>query len=156
MFERGRLRNGVAGNDRQGRERRHGHVVDDGPFGAFQQWQEGACDIERSEEVDSQLLLEGLGIAQIVVESDAGIVDEDVEGVDPVDRPLDLLHAGHIKRQWGLTFIGDCECAACSRIDPLRSAPQRLIDERLTDASVGASDQDCFLRDVHDCSPFWG
>src|SRR5450755_1860642 len=82
MFERGRLRNGVAGNDRQGRERRHGHVVDDGPFGAFQQWQEGACDIERSEEVDSQLLLEGLGIAQIVVESDAGIVDEDVEGVD--------------------------------------------------------------------------
>jgi len=28
-------------------------------------------------------------LAQIVVESDAGIVDEDVEGVDFVDRPLD-------------------------------------------------------------------
>jgi hypothetical protein len=43
--------------------------------------------MERSEEVDSQALLNGAGIAQIVVESDAGIVDEDVEAVDLADRP---------------------------------------------------------------------
>src|ERR1700689_5449842 len=105
--------------------------------------------MERSEEVDGQVLLDGVKTAQIVVESDAGIVDEDVKGVDLVGRHLDLLNAGHIERQWGYPFIGDRECAACSRIDPLRSAPKRLIDERPADSPVGAGDQDCLLCNVH-------
>src|ERR1022692_3879137 len=105
--------------------------------------------MERSEEVDGQVLLDGVKTAQIVVESDARIVDEDVEGVNLVDRPLDLLSAGHIERQWAYTLIGDCECAACSRIDPLRSATKRLIDERPADTAAGAGDQNCLIFDVH-------
>jgi hypothetical protein len=36
------------------------------------------------------VLLDDIGIAQIVVEEDAGIVDEDVERVDLGGGPLDL------------------------------------------------------------------
>jgi hypothetical protein len=38
-----------------------------------------ARHIEHSEEVDGEVLPNGVEIAQIVVESDAGIVDENVE-----------------------------------------------------------------------------
>jgi hypothetical protein len=85
--ERGRLRNGVGRYDRQGGERGQGQVIDDGPFGARQQRQESASYIERSKEVDGQVLLDSIEIGQIVVDRDAGIVDEDVEGLDLTRRP---------------------------------------------------------------------
>src|SRR5580658_1895392 len=105
--------------------------------------------MERSEEVDGEVLLDGLKTAQIVVESDARVVNENVEGVDLAGRPLDLLNAGDIERQRGYAFIGESECAACSCIDPLRSSPERLIDERPADTAVGARDQNCLVFDVH-------
>jgi len=76
--KRGRLRNGIRGNDRQWGQRCQGQVVDDGPFGALQQRQESAGHFEYSEEIDGQVLLDDLEIAQIVVDGDAGIVDEHV------------------------------------------------------------------------------
>ena len=38
-------------------------------------------------------------IAQVIVERDAGVVDEHVERIDLIDSPLDLRSAGHIQRQ---------------------------------------------------------
>jgi hypothetical protein len=46
-----------------------------------------------SEEIDGQTLLDDVGVAQIVVERDAGIVDENVERADLGSCALDLLNA---------------------------------------------------------------
>ena len=59
-------------------------------MGAFQQWHECARHSEHAEEVDLQVLFDDVQIAQVIVDRDAGVVDEDVEGVDRLDRPLDL------------------------------------------------------------------
>ena len=37
------------------------------------------------------------GIAQIVVDRDTDLIDEDVEGIDFTRRPLDLRSAGHVQ-----------------------------------------------------------
>ena len=36
------------------------------------------------------MLFDDVQIAQVIVDRDAGVVDQDVEGVDCLDRPLDL------------------------------------------------------------------
>src|SRR5205807_6215632 len=46
------------------------------------------------------------------------------------------------------------QCTASSRIYPLRSASQCFIHKRQTDPAVCSCDQDCFVRNIHDCSPF--
>jgi hypothetical protein len=43
---------------------------------------------------------------------------------------------------------------AHSRIDPLRSASEGLVDKRFADAAVSSRDQDRFARNVHKLSPF--
>src|SRR5258708_10834468 len=101
----GRLGNGVAGYDRQGGERCQRQIVDDGSVGAPQQRQESARYFKHSEEVDSQVLLDGVRIDQIIVNSDAGIVNEDVEGADLIDAPLDLRKVRHVQRRWRHTFV---------------------------------------------------
>ena len=50
-------------------------------------------------------------------------------------------------------FIGILQCAASTRINPLRPPSERLVDERSTDAPVGAGDQDCLVRNIHNRSP---
>jgi hypothetical protein len=88
---------------------------------------------------ERQVLFDHIEIAQIVVDGDAGIVDEDVEGVDLVDRPLDLRNAGHVQRQGRHAVVGVLQCAARSRIDSFRPPSKSLIDERLTDAGGPSS-----------------
>src|SRR5262249_27323193 len=117
---------------------------------------ESARHLQRSEEVDGQMLLDEVGTAQIVVVGDAGIVDEDVEGVDLVDRTLDLRIAGHIQRQGSHAPVGAFQCATRSRIDPLRPPLERLVDEGATDAAVGARDQDRLVGNVHSVLPSMG
>src|SRR5260370_23721306 len=95
------------------------------------------------------MLLDDLGIREIVVVIDAGIVDEDVEGVDPFGCALDLRSVGDVERQGRHAVVDDWHGAARSRIYPLRPSSQCLIDERLTDAAVGAGDQDCLIRNSH-------
>src|SRR5262249_800983 len=79
----------------------------------------------------------------------SGIVDENVERVDLLGRPLDLRATGYVQRYGRHTAVGALQRAARSRIDLLRSPSERLIDERLADAAVAAGVQDCFLSDVH-------
>jgi len=45
-------------------------------------------------------------IAQIVVDGDARIVNEDIECVDLIDSPLDLRTVVTVERQGGHAFIG--------------------------------------------------
>src|SRR5262245_15077777 len=64
--------------------------------------------------------------------------------------PLDLRNAGHVQRQGRHAFIVVLQCAvARSRIYPLRTPSQRLFDERPTDATVRAGDQNCLILNVH-------
>jgi hypothetical protein len=95
------------------------------------------------------VLLDRVGIAQVVVDRDAGIIDQDIEGFDLTGRPLDLRSAGHVQRQGRHALVGVFESAARSRIDPLRPPSQCLIDERPADASVGAGNHDCLTCNVH-------
>ena len=52
-----------------------------------------------AEQVDREALLERAAIAEVVVERHAGVVDEDVERLDPLDRGLDLRRVGHVEDQ---------------------------------------------------------
>ena len=45
---------------------------------------------ERSKETDGQVLLDRIEIAQLVMDRDASISGEDIQGVDFTGRPLDL------------------------------------------------------------------
>src|SRR5262249_9210722 len=95
------------------------------------------------------MLFDHVELAQIVVDCDAGVVDEDIEGADLIDCPLDLRNTGHVQCQGRHAFVGVLQCAAGARVYPLRPPSKRLIDERPTDAAVGAGDQDCLLLKVH-------
>jgi uncharacterized integral membrane protein (TIGR00697 family) len=81
-IERGCLGDRVGRCDRKGSQRHRRRVVDDGSCGELQQRQESVGDIQRPEKIDGQVLCDDLGIAQVVEECDARIVDEDVESVD--------------------------------------------------------------------------
>src|SRR6266567_645619 len=95
------------------------------------------------------MLFDHVGLAQIVVHGDAGVVDEDIQSVDLADCPLDMLGVGDVQRQGVHPFIRMLKWAASSRINPLCSSFQRLFDECPTDASVRAGNQDCLIFDVH-------
>ncbi len=69
------------------------------PLERFSSGKNALRHFERTEEVDRQVLFDHIEIAQIVVDGDAGVVDEDVEGVDLADCPLDLRSVGHVQRQ---------------------------------------------------------
>ena len=105
--ERGRFGNGVAGDDRDGRERHHRQVVDDGSLRASQKRQESPRHIQRSVEVNRQVLLDERGVAQIVIERDAGVVDENVQRTDLLGRPCDLRCVGDIECQRCHPWVGD-------------------------------------------------
>ena len=89
-------------------------------------------------------------ITQIVIGSDSGVVDEDVEAAHLADCLLDLLCVGHVEHQRRYAFVGDVERSASSCVHPLCSALQGFLDECTADAAIGAGNQDCFLCDVHD------
>jgi hypothetical protein len=65
--QRGRLRNRVAGRERQRRERHQRQVVDDGSFGALQHRQERPRNLVHAKEIDGEGLLDDGRIAQIVI-----------------------------------------------------------------------------------------
>jgi hypothetical protein len=56
----------------------------------LQHWQERARHLDDAEQIDGQLLFDGVEIARIVIDRDAGIVDEDVERADLFDCLPDL------------------------------------------------------------------
>ena len=66
---------------------------------ARQQRQERLGDIQGPVQVDSQVPLERGTIAQVIRDRNTGVVDQDVERLDPADRLLDLRRVGHVQYQ---------------------------------------------------------
>jgi hypothetical protein len=108
-----------------------------------------AKHFEQSDEVDRQVLFDHVEIAEIVVDGDAGVVDEGIEGVDLIDCLLDLRNAGQVQSQGRHVFIVILLCAPSTRVNPLHARSKRLIDKRQTDATVGTGNPDCLVRNVH-------
>src|SRR5262249_46348597 len=109
---------------------------------------EGLRHSEHAEEVDLKVLFDDTQIAQVVVDGDAGVVDEDVEGVDRFDRPLDLRRIGYVEREGRDAVIGESGWTAASGKHLLRSSSKGLGEEGAADAAVCPSDQDCLVRNV--------
>ena len=92
------------------------------------------------EEIDRKVLLDHFGFAQIVVNRDAGIVDQDVEGLDPGCRSLDLRCVSHLQRHRRHPSIGMLPWRACPGIDGFRASFERLVNQRLANATISAGD----------------
>jgi hypothetical protein len=68
--------------------------------------------------------------------------------------PLDLRGVGHVEGQGCRAFVRVLPWAASSGIDFLCSTSECFLDEWSADATVGASDQNCFVFDVHNALLF--
>jgi hypothetical protein len=88
-------------------------------------------------------------IAQIVVQRDAGVVDEDIESFDLIGSCLDLGGAGHVKGQGRDAPAGVSQGLARAGIHPLRASGESLSDQRLPDAAIGPGHQNRFVCDYH-------
>lgn len=73
--------------------------VNDGPFGTSQQRQERLHHFERAQEVDCHVSFDDIELAEIIVDSDAGIIDEDVESPDLLDSFPNLRCIRHVQNQ---------------------------------------------------------
>src|SRR4029077_1793605 len=116
---------------------------------ALQQRQESARHIEHSEEIDGEVLSDCVEIAQIVVESDAGIVDENVERFNSLDSCLNLLGVSHVQGQGPDAPIYVGQGLARTGIYPPRTSPQGFLNQRLSNAAVGPGYENCFVCDSH-------
>ena len=117
-----------------------------------QQRQEGLGHAVGAEEVDGQVLLEHGTIAQVVIERDAGVVDEDVERPDLLGRGLDLRRAGHVQDQGGDAPVRVGQGLPRARVHPAGASAEGFGDERLPDAAIGPGHQDGLAVDTHVCS----
>ncbi len=79
------------------------------PLERFSSGKNACVTLSDAEQVDGQVLFDGVEIAQIVIDGDAGIVDEDVERADLLDRAVDLRGVGHVQRQRRHALIGDLQ-----------------------------------------------
>ena len=119
----------------------------------LEQRQERLRHFQQAEEVDREVLFKQVEIAQIVVDGNARIVDEDVERFDPHRLP-----AGSARR-WSRPALGAsraCPDVAMRCAFPnilFCAASERLIEKRPADAAVRAGNQDGLVRNVHDLSP---
>src|SRR5215472_2012107 len=104
---------------------------------------------EQPQEIDGEMLFDYFEIGQIVVNRDAGIVNEDIERTDLLDCLLDLRSVGHVQGHGCHAFVGDLQWAASTRVNPLCPASKRFIHQRPPDAAAGAGDQDCLVLNVH-------
>ena len=105
---------------------------------AFQPRRERVRHSEHAEEVDLEVSFDDVRIAQVVVNRDPGVVDEDVEAVDSLDCPVDLRSVGHIEREGRDAAVGNAKRAAASGKHPLRASSEGLVDERAADPAVRA------------------
>ena len=82
-------------------------------------------------------------IAQVVVEGDAGVVDENVEGLDRSTARLDLRRVGHVQDQGRDPLVMVGKRPAGAGVHPACASPQRFLDQRLADPTVGPGYQHC-------------
>ena len=99
QVERCRLGERVSGGERQGGQGLRRDVVDDGSPGKNQGWQEGLGHAVHAEKVDGQVPFEHGTIAQVIKGVHAGVVDEDVERFDTLDRDLNVRPVRHVQGQ---------------------------------------------------------
>src|SRR5580765_2283198 len=95
------------------------------------------------------MALDGVRVAQIVVDRDAGVVDENVERADGRRRLPDLGEIGDVERQRRDALVAKRHRASHRRVHTLGAASQRLVDERSADAAVRAGDQYCLVFNLH-------
>src|SRR5205823_7184251 len=103
--------------------------------------QEGLGYAIGAEEVDGEVPFERGTIAQVVVERDAGVVDEDIERFDVLDGCLNLRRIGDVEGQRRDPRIRVNQGLPRTGIDPSGATEQGLLDERLADAAIGPGDQ---------------
>ena len=88
-----------------------------------QRWQECLTHPVGAEQVDGQGLLERGRIAQVIERLDTGIVDEDIERLDPPGSFLNLHCAGHVHTQRPDPLIRVSDRVTGSGIHPPRATP---------------------------------
>lgn len=101
-------------------------------------------------EVHGEMLFDDGTVAEIVVQSHSGVVDEDVERRDLVHGRLDLRRTGHVQGQGRDPSVWVIQGLACAGIDPPRPSPQSFLDQRLPDAAIGPRHEDRSVFDGHD------
>ena len=86
----------------------------------------------------ASVLFDDVEAAQIVVDGDAGVVDEDIERLDLRDSGLNLRRARHVQPDGGHACIDMVQRAASAGVDSAGSSCERFVDERPPDAPVGS------------------
>jgi hypothetical protein len=76
-----------------------------------------------AEEVDGEVALDRGTVAQVVVHRHAGVVDEDVQRVDDVDRSLNLVGVGDVESDRRDAPIGVVEGLAGAGVHLHRASP---------------------------------
>jgi hypothetical protein len=140
--KRGRLGDRVGRRDRYRSEGHYRHVVDDDSPGLSQRRQEGLGHAVGTEEVDRQVPLDRGQITQVVVQRDAGVVDQDIERSDLPGRFPDLRRAGHIQDQRRDPVVGVGNGLARAGVHPPRAPAQGFLDQGPPDPAVGSGHQD--------------
>jgi hypothetical protein len=129
---------------------RHRQNVDDRSPRTSQQPQEGLGHAKCAEEVDGEVPFDYGTLAEVViVKRQAGIIDEDIERLDCLDSCLNLRRVGHVQGQGRDTPIPVGQGLARTRVHPLAASPHGPLDQRLPDAAIGASNQNCSGCDLH-------
>ena len=95
------------------------------------------------------MLFDHRAIAQIIVERDAGVVDEDIERCDFLDCRLNLRSVRDVERQRRDTRVGMRQRLARSGIDAPGAALQCFVHKGSPDTAIGSGDKNCFACDVH-------
>jgi hypothetical protein len=87
------------------------------------------------------VLFDDVELAQVVIDGDAGVVDEHIERVELLDCCLNMCRVRHVQCHGRHAFIKMVQCAASAGIHSPRTSPERLVNKRSTNASVCSGNQ---------------
>ena len=92
------------------------------PLRTSQQRQEGLGHAVRAEEIDGEMLFDYGTIAEVIVKRYTGVVDEDVERLDALDRCLNLCSVGHVQGHGRDALVRVGQGLARTGVHPLRAS----------------------------------
>ncbi len=116
---------------------------------ARQRRQEGLDHAVDANKVDGEVAFERRTIAQVVIERHAGVVDEDVQRFDFVNRLLNVRGIGHVQSKGHDAVVGVSQGCARTDVHALCASAQCLLDQRPTDAAIAPGNQNCVVGDSH-------
>src|SRR5262249_27609801 len=102
--------------------------IDDSASGGSQYRYESLGYVISAKENHGQQPFERGTIAQIILERDAGVVDEDVQSVDLLGGHANLCGVRDVEHQRRDAAVSVKKRLARAGIDPLRASPQRFVD----------------------------